>query len=65
MLKSAVVENLGEDVLRAMQSSQTWAEDPPDQPTTRCGKCRVIPGQVIIVDVFIDMSECVTFVNGS
>jgi hypothetical protein len=53
---------LGEDVLKACQKTSLWAEEPQDFDT-RCVICKVVPGHVIIMDVFVEMQECVEFVN--
>ncbi|KAG6979694.1 hypothetical protein FocnCong_v010006 [Fusarium oxysporum f. sp. conglutinans] len=62
-LKEEVAPILGDDVLQASQKTQMWMEDPKDEPTTQCVTCNVIAGQVIVLDVFVEMQECIAFVN--
>ncbi|CVL09353.1 uncharacterized protein FMAN_15511 [Fusarium mangiferae] len=62
-LKEKIAPILGDDVLQACQKTQMWAQESKDKLTTQCVTCNVVPGQVIVLDVFVDWQEGIAFVN--
>jgi hypothetical protein len=64
-LKSQVSPVFGQDVFEAIRKATKWNEDSANDRTTGCVNCKVIPGQVIVVDLFLEYNECIAFINGS
>lgn len=64
-LKRQVSPVFGQDVFDAMRKATKWNEDPQNDGTTGCVNCKVTPGQLIFVDLFLEYNECIAFINGS